>query len=190
MVEWVKLFQELIRKKVSFVFLRVLLFIYQEQSCDVSWNGRFSYKFRVKNGVGQGAVSSPILFGLYIDKLIKLLRQSGIGCKIGTYYYGVLVYADDIILLCPSRMGLQAMIKVCEKFAGENNLKFSTNVDPKKSKTKCIIFSRKPVDSRKVSPIVLNHDPLPWVPNVNHLGNVLQCDNKMSIDLAWQKKES
>ena len=61
------------------------------------------------------------------------------------------------------------------------------DVDPTKSKTKCIIFSRKPVDSRKVSPIVLNHDPLPWVPRVDHLGNVLQCDNKMSIDLAKKR---
>ena len=184
MVEWVKLFQELIKKKVSFVFLRVLLFIYQEQSCDVSWNGRFSYRFGVKNGVRQGAVSSPILFGLYIDKLIKLLRQSGIGCKIGTYYFGVLVYADDIVLLCPSRMGLQAMIKVCEKFAGENNLKFSTNVDPKKSKTKCIHFSKQKLELAKIN---LNDDLLPWVDSALHVGNTLERDNSFARDLLLKR---
>ena len=36
------LFQELIKRKVSFVYLRVLLFIYKEQECNVKWNGRFS----------------------------------------------------------------------------------------------------------------------------------------------------
>ena len=158
MVEWVTLFQDLVKKKVSFVFLRVLLFIYQEQSCDVIWNGRFSYRFGVKNGVRQGAVSSPILFGIYIDKLIKLLRQSDIGCRIGSFYYGVMVYADDIILLCPSRLGLQAMINICEKFAGNNNLKFSTNIDPKKSKSKCIHFSKQKIELAR---ILLNGDPLP-----------------------------
>ena len=35
MVEFVTLFKELIKRKVSFVFLRVLLFIHSEQSCDV-----------------------------------------------------------------------------------------------------------------------------------------------------------
>ena len=52
------------------------------------------------------------------------------------------MYADDIILICPSRMGVQAMIKVFEKFAGENTIKLITNVDPNKSKTKCIHFSK------------------------------------------------
>ena len=35
MVEWVTLFRDLIKRKVSSVFLRVLLFVYSEQSCDV-----------------------------------------------------------------------------------------------------------------------------------------------------------
>ena len=184
MVEWVILFQDLVKKKVSFVFLRVLLFIYQEQSCDVIWNGRFSYRFGVKNGVRQGAVSSPILFGIYIDKLIKLLRQSDIGCRIGSFYYGVMVYADDIILLCPSRLGLQAMINICEKFAGNNNLKFSTNIDPKKSKTKCIHFSKQKIELAR---ILLNGDPLPWVDSALHVGNTLERNNSFAKDLRLKR---
>ena len=123
---WVKLFEQLIRRKVSGVFLRVLLFIYEEQSCNVNWNGRLSFRFGGRNGFRQGAISSPILFGLYIDKLIKTLRRSGIGCTIGQHYYGVLVYADDI-LLCPSRIGLQVMINLCQRFADHHNLQFSTH---------------------------------------------------------------
>ena len=137
------------------------------KSCNLGWSGRFSFSFSVKNGVRQGAVSSPILFGIYIDKLIKLLRNSGLGCTIGSFYYGVQVYADDIILLCPSRLGLQAMIKICEKFAAENNLKFSTNVDPVKSKTKCIHFSKQNIELAKIT---LNGDQLPWVDSANMLG--------------------
>ena len=36
----------------------------------------------VQNGVRKGAVSSPVLFCIYIDKVIKLLRCSTIGCQI------------------------------------------------------------------------------------------------------------
>ena len=35
MVEWTTLFRALINRKVSFVYLRVLLFVYSEQYCDV-----------------------------------------------------------------------------------------------------------------------------------------------------------
>ena len=91
MVEWVTMFKVMIKRKVSFVFLRVILFNYSEQCCDVQWNGKLSYRFGVRNGVRQGAVTSPILFGLYVDRLIKLLRDSNIGCHIGKMYYGVMV---------------------------------------------------------------------------------------------------
>ena len=59
MVEWLTLFHDLIR---------VLLYIYREQSCDLSWNDKFSSRFGVKNGVRQGAVSSPILFVMRMMK--------------------------------------------------------------------------------------------------------------------------
>ena len=35
---------------------------------------------------------------------------------------------DDIILLSPSRTGLQEMVKICENFAIATKLKFSTNI--------------------------------------------------------------
>ena len=48
MVEWVKLFQELMKKGVSAIYLRLLLFLYENQQCDVQWNGKHSKKFPVK----------------------------------------------------------------------------------------------------------------------------------------------
>ena len=184
MVEWVKLFEELIKREVSGVFLRILLFIYEKQSCDVNWNGRLSFRFGVKNGVRQGAVSSPILFGLYIDKLIKILRRSGIGCTIGQHYYGVLVYADDIILLCPSRMGLQAMINLCQGFADHHNLQFSTHSNPQKSKTKCLHFSKQNLE---LANIRLNGNPLPWVDSAVHVGNILERNNSFTKDFSMRR---
>jgi hypothetical protein len=99
MVRWTELFMELRKKGISPLFLRLLLFVYMHQNCDVRWNGSRSYKFPVSNGVRQGAVSSPLFFSIYVDKLIKRLRISGIGCSIGGLYVGITVYADDIFLL-------------------------------------------------------------------------------------------
>ena len=116
--------------------------------------GSFSHRFPLLNGVRQGAVSSPIFFSLYVDKLIHLLRTSGIGCTIGGFFAGIVVYADDIFLLCPSRAELQSMVTFFEGFALKHNLKFSTNPDPDKSKTKSMIFSKNWRHRGKISEIL------------------------------------
>ena len=187
LVEWGELFSTLVKRGITPIFLRLLLFIYKNQFCDVKWCSSYSHRFSVTNGVRQGAVSSPLLFSVYIDELIVQLRNSGLGCRIDHYFYGCLGYADDLLLLSASRSGLQAMTRICENFAKLKHLKFSTNVDPIKSKTKCIIFSPRKKDRTNVAPIILNADPLPWVTEVKHLGNILRCDNSMKRDVAVKR---
>ena len=187
LVEWVSMFKLLQEKGVSPIFVRILLFIYKNQTCDVKWNTSYSHRFSVVNGVRQGAVSSPLLFSIYIDGLITILRRSGLGCRIDSFYYGVLGYADDLLLMSASRTGLQAMVSMCEKFAKLRKLKFSTNDDPVKSKTKCLIFSKVKSARTNVAPIILNGDPLPWVDSVKHLGNILDYENSMKKDCLTKR---
>ena len=40
---------------------------------------------------------------------------------------GIVRYADDFILLVPSRHAAQMMLKKCEQFCTENNIQFSTD---------------------------------------------------------------
>ena len=164
-----------------------ILFIYTHQSCNVKWNGSLSDNFSVANGVRQGAVSSPILFSIYINDLFSVLRRSGLGCKLHSLYFGCFGYADDLLLLSASRSGLQSMVNKCSDFMKKKGLKFSTNVNPEKSKTKCLIFSKKRKDRMNVTPIKLNGDNLPWVGEVKHLGNLLESDNSMRRDIAIKR---
>ena len=53
-------------------------------------------------GVKQGGVLPPILFSVYIDELLKRLKESEYGCYIGNTYFGALSNADDVTLLCPT----------------------------------------------------------------------------------------
>ena len=76
---------------------------------------------------------------------------------------------------------------VCHEFAAKKNLKFGTNPDPVKSKTKCIVFSKAKKDKLDLQPVHLNGDPLPWVGQVKHLGNLLQSDNSMSVDISQKR---
>ena len=183
MVEWSALFAELINRKIEPVFLRLLLFIYENQKCQVNWSGKTSSLFTVSNGVRQGAVSSAIFFAVYIDGLLQRLKSSRIGCYIDSVFVGAFVFADDILLLSASRAGLQSLVNICHDFASERNLKFGTHPNSAKSKTKCIAFSRRPVDTSKLAPVMLNEQKLPWVEKIVHLGCILDSRNSMRDDI-------
>ena len=109
------------------------------------------------------------------------------GCYIGTHFYGCLGYADDLLFLSASRSGLQSMVNKCSEFMKKKGLKFSTNVNPEKSKTKCLIFSKKRKDRLNVASIKLNENNLPWVGEVKHLGNMLEPENSIRRDIAIKR---
>jgi hypothetical protein len=136
-----KLFDNLIERKVKLVFIRILMFVYIQQKCYVKWNGTRSYLFDVKNGTRQGSVFSPKGgFSSYSDPLLKNLCESGYGCRIGSYWYGALAYCDDVILLSPTVSGLQELANICMRHAKGDELLFSTNPNSEKSKTMCVAF--------------------------------------------------
>ena len=187
MVEWGELFTNLRSKGVNSIFLRLLLSIYRNQQCDVKWGGKFSHRFSVSNGVRQGAVSSAIFFSLYINELFNILRRAKLGCHVNGEFFGCFGYADDLFLISASRTGLQAMVNLCQEFASSRNLKFSTHEDPAKSKTKCLVFSKKPRERQNVLPVNLAGVPLPWVSQVKHLGNMLQQENSMKVVICQKR---
>ena len=82
-----------------------------------------------------------MLFAVYIDDLLSILKKSRIGCHINSVFVGAFVFADDIMLLLVDRFGLQVLVDIYHNFANERNLKFGTNNDPSKSKTKCSFLS-------------------------------------------------
>ena len=126
--------------------------------------------FHVSNGVRQGGVSSAILYCFYVNILFQKLRLSGFGCWVNGNYHGIFGYSDDNLLLSPSLYGLQEMLSICEEFAIEHNLKFSTDSNPSKCKTKCIAFSPK---QTHLPELKLCGNPLPWVNQIKHLGTTL-----------------
>ena len=86
--------------------------------------------------------------------MLETLRNSGYGCSIGTHFFGAVAYADDVLIMATSVQGLQEMVNLCELHAKENNLIFSTDINPKKSKTMCLAFNCE--DKVALAPVKLN----------------------------------
>ena len=114
------------------------------------WHGATSRHFTIGNGVKQGAIISAVLYCVYTKGLFEELQRTKVGCCIGVDFVGVLGYADDLFLLSSTIDGLKDILKVCEKYAAQHNLAFSTNENPNKSKTKCIAFLHKEKELRKL----------------------------------------
>ena len=124
-VRYCKLFNELLERNISPVVLRILIYMYMNQTLRVQWCQTLTSSFKVCNGVKQGGVLSPILFAVYVDSLLGRLEQSGVGCHIGGHFVGALAYADDVTLVAPSRSGIRTLINVCEQFALDYDITFN-----------------------------------------------------------------
>ena len=169
------LFRKLLGRGIPPVYIRLLMVMYGKQSANVKWNGSSSANFSIRNGVKQGAVLSAILFCVYINDLFTTLRKNRTGCWIDGDFFGVLGYADDIMLLSPTHDGLQEMVDTCATFMRAHNLTFSTHPTPAKCKTKCLAFMKK---ERVLNPINLNGNALPWVTTAKHLGTKINNNMK------------
>ena len=100
----------------------------------VKWNGSTCDTFSTSNGVKQGGVLSPILFNVYLNELIELLSEQGLGCHLHCEIVGAFVYTDDITFLAPTSTALISMLETCSTFSTAFDLRCNS------SKTKCMFF--------------------------------------------------
>ena len=126
-VQYCKLFDIMLKRNVCSCTVRLLINMYTTQRLRVRWGNAVSDSFMCTNGVKQGGVLSPILFCIYMDELLIRLTKSGIGCHVGNTFFGALCYADDVTILTPSRNSMTEMLRLCEEFANEYNVKFNSS---------------------------------------------------------------
>ena len=142
-----------------------------------------SQYFLFKNGAKQGVVLSYIFSTIYIDKLLVMLRTTGIGCHIGSAYIGALSYADDIRLLCSSVQSVQVswgLIKLLYYVVNMQNNKIDITFNPKK--TVCIKFGSKIHIDEYVS---MNGFTVQWSESVRPLGNFVDSTLSDSLDCRY-----
>ena len=167
------------------ILVRLLIYIYAHQEANVRWNGENSNNFSVKNGCGQGKVLAALAYCLYCEELFEILRRRHSGCWVRGYYRGIFGYSDNNWVLAASLSALQDMLKTCEEYATSHNLRFSTDPDPVKCKTKCMAFLFKP---RTLPDMYLCGNPLPWVSSLKHLGTrVTNSIDGCQLDMKQKK---
>jgi hypothetical protein len=80
------------------------------------------------------------------------------------------------------------MVKICEEFGEKNNLMFSTDTNPAKSKTKCLYMcGHRARNIVYPAPVQLYGRDLPWVTHATHLGHELHQDCNMDMDIKMKR---
>ena len=181
------LFRRLLDKGLPAVVVRVLVFIYMEQYAWVRWGEAKSSIMTISNGTRQGAILSPIFWAVYSDPMLQRLRELGLGAHVAGLYMGAVCYADDLLLIAPTRSAMQRMLVEIEDFAAEYNITFSTDPVPSKSKTKCLFIVGNRRHLRKPASLVLCGRELPYVRQAEHLGNMLTEEGTMEQDTVMKR---
>lgn len=181
-VNFVKLFKKICDRGICPISTRLMLSMYLNQKNQVKWNQHISSLFTIQNGVKQGGILSPILFAVYMDNLLIELKNTGLGCYIGNIFCGALGYADDIVLIAPTKIGLNGLIKTCENYSIEHDIIFNGK------KSKLLIFNQTNQHNCNIS---VNGERVPVVNSAIHLGNLISTNNDYDcIDYGISKFNS
>ena len=78
-------------------------------------------EFDIGKGVKQGCVLSPVLFSIFINEFVKLLRESNLRVRMNGIWTGGLFWADDVILISNIEEEMTKILEIADRFAKEGN---------------------------------------------------------------------
>ncbi len=92
--------------------------MYSDVRLRVRLGGQQGDTFPSTRGVKQGDQLSPLLLGLFIDRLESFLaaRAPTLGARVTGRLLRAILYANDFVLLAESAQDLQALLDVLKEF--------------------------------------------------------------------------
>ena len=170
-----KLFSTLIRTHIPIWIINILVEWYGKLRVAVRWKCTISKSFNVHSGVRQGSTFSPALFNAFINVFIVNIRNNNIGCHINSNFLGVIMYADDLLLLSASVDGLQKMLNVCHSVSISTDMEFNTK--------KCACSAVGPASLQAISDMKLGNDVICWEKEFKYLGISFKAGKSLTIDI-------
>jgi len=108
------------------------------------------------------------------------LKTSGYGCRLYGEIYGCIFYADDMMLLSRFTNAMQFMLKICDDFAIDYDLKSSTE-----NSVAMRIGARHNV-MPICEPLKLAGKELQFVQSLKNLGVSYSLQNTSSVQSQWR----
>ena len=166
---------KLLRSGVGGPFYILLKNMYENVTASVRCGHKLSHIFSIQRGVKQGDILSPLLFNIFVNDMIGLFSEGDCNPPmLNKEKVGCLMYADDLVILSTSKIGLKSSLLKLNTYCD----KWKLNVNFSKSKIMC--FSKQGTiskDSFKVKDQILEE-----VKSYPYLG--LQISNNGNFKMA------
>ena len=115
--------------------MRILQSLYNNHEVHVRVSEGLLQPILTTIGVKQGCGLSPLLFNLFINKIPEIFDNTCDPVKLGNLEMNSLLWADDLVLVSSSAVGLQNSINKTFSFYQNLGLEINTK------KTKVMIFN-------------------------------------------------
>ena len=173
-INYYKLFSSLIKAGFPNWIIAVFLNWYGKLRVAVRWKSALSSFFAVKSGVRQGSSFSPAMFNIFINCFISEIRSNKSGCTINSSFLGIIMYADDLLLLSASVSGLQQMLNCCDSMSSCLELEFNCK------KCTCAVIGS--ASQYTISDMKLGRENISWSQTFKYLGITFVAGNYLSVD--------
>ena len=122
--------------------------------------------FSVTTGLRQGCVLSPLLFSLYVNGLMEVLRQEEIGVRVDNLIIPGLMFADDLVITAEKTSDLNRALEIVHRWCNQWKLRINAE------KCSVVHFQKKCVRRSSVE-FRIGEEILSMVSEYKYLGIVL-----------------
>ena len=116
--------------------LNLIQDMYSNTKYIIKSDGKFSTPLTSGIGVKQGCTLSPLLFNIFINDLHQIFDPACKPLNVNNWKVSSLSFADDLVLLSETGLGLQNSISKLESYCNEWGLKVNI------TKTKVVVFNK------------------------------------------------
>ena len=171
------LFAKLRKSSLNLKIIDLLQFMYSNTSVNILFNGIKGHNWDIGNGVRQGGILSPLLYGFYTNDILESISSMNDGCSLNGYKTNIIAYADDLLLMSPTVKGLQLMQDNLQILLKDLCFKIA-------DKSKYLIFKHKNYKTQEYNPkILLDGAVLYDVNECIYLGVILNGSHDVGSDI-------
>ena len=151
---------------------------YHNPESEVQIAGKTSSKFKIKTGVRQGCILSPLLFIILMDSIsrkCKGMKPINVGrWKLKPIQLQILSFADDLVMFAKNQRDLETNINILNRELSKRGMKINSK------KTKTMVISREP----KQHKIRLDNEILEQVNSYKYLGVMIGANGSLREEIT------